>query len=500
MHTPPTQEEKYLYLDQGRKSIYVFGLFSTVCLLSGNILFVYYNQAAWAYGLFVLLTAFYLLLSYIVGFLGKEFDWEQHKKICTKWFDKADSASVDIYLPVCREPFEIIKNTWDGVSLLRKAHPQINIYVLDDGKEDSLKDLARKYKFNYIRRTTNELKKAGNLRNAFKRTSGEFILILDADFIPRVDVLIETLPYMFEHPKCAIVQTPQNFKTNDHSTWVGQGAASVQELFYRLMQVNRDTFNGGICVGTCALYRRTSLEPHGGTAAIEYSEDVRTGFRLVNDGWRIFYLPINLCRGICPDSLRAFITQQYRWSMGSISLFFSKEFWKSNLTKMQMICYMNGQMYYIATGLAVIFSPLPGIYLLVFRPDMIHWYNLLFSIPSFIFSTLFMKYWMKSPMGLFVLRSRCVAYYAHLLALKDYLFNTLEEWLPTGSVKQSKRYNDFKILFLIFGILPIMISFMLMVYRIIEGQSPIDFLLMFLFWCLNMAIHWPVLWSFEEDQ
>lgn len=81
-----------------------------------------------------------------------------------------------------------------------------------------------------------ELKKAGNLRYAFTCTSGEVILILDADFCPRPEFLRETLPY-FMNPSIGIVQTPQYFRWRKEQTWVEQGAAVTQELFYRMVQV-----------------------------------------------------------------------------------------------------------------------------------------------------------------------------------------------------------------------------------------------------------------------
>jgi cellulose synthase/poly-beta-1,6-N-acetylglucosamine synthase-like glycosyltransferase len=493
MHISPSLIEKDLFTDQGRLSLYCFGAVSTVCLLAGNILFVIYNPGVWPYAIFIALTAFYLSLSYLVGFLGKPFDLTLHNFLCLKWFDRSDEASVDIYLPVCGEDLEIILNTWRHVLNLRLTNNNIKVYVLDDGKNDEVKLQAEKFKFGYIRRETSELKKAGNLRNAFKITSGEFILILDADFCPRQDMLIEMLPYMFEYEKCAIVQSPQFFRVEDHQTWIGKGAAAVQELFYRLMQVNRDTFNGSICVGTCGLYRRKALEPFGGTAPIEYSEDVHTGFQLISTGWRIFYIPIILSAGVCPELLKSFFTQQYRWSLGSMSLFFSKKFWAAPITRMQKLCYMNGQFYYISTGIAALMAPVPGLFMLGFYPDKIHWYNLLLSVPSVLFSTVFMYYWMKLPMGIYVLRSRAVAYFAHLYALKDFLFNSLEEWVPTGVSKASKKYSSFKTLFMVFSICPQFVMLFLLLFRLYEGYGFTNFALVIPFMLFNAAITFPII-------
>lgn len=494
MHVPPCNVEKFVYLDSGRLSLYTFGAFSTFCLLTGNVFFVLHNPGFWPYALFVALTIFYLLLTYTVGFLGRPFDFVRHKSITAKWFDKAIDARVDVFLPVCREDFEIIKNTWAYVLKLKTIHPNLKIHVLDDGKDDRLEDLAKKCRLNYIRRETNVLKKAGNLRHAFRQTDSEFILIIDADFTVRDDILIETLPYFFEDKTAAIVQTPQKFSVSDHRTWIGRGTTIVQELFYRLLQTNRDTFNAAICTGTNAVYRRSALEPFGGTAAIPYSEDMRTSFMLISNFWRVYYLPINLAKGLCPDDLKSFFVQQMRWSLGSISLFFSKEFWVSPIDKMQRISYLTGILYYISTGLSVLFAPLPSILLLIFYPEKIMWFNLLFSVPSLIFSTIFMKWWIKEPFEFSVLRSRQVSYFSHLYALKDYLFDSLEAWVPTGDkTVKSKKFESFKIWFPILCIGPQLLTVGLLVFRIHQGFAVQNFTLLMLFMAFNAFITFPIL-------
>lgn len=82
-----------------------------------------------------------------------------------------------------------------------------------------------------------ELKKAGNLRYAFARTSGEAIVIFDADFCPRSDFLRETLPYLV-NPSIGILQTPQFFRRRDEQTWVEKGGGASQEFFYRMVQAS----------------------------------------------------------------------------------------------------------------------------------------------------------------------------------------------------------------------------------------------------------------------
>jgi cellulose synthase/poly-beta-1,6-N-acetylglucosamine synthase-like glycosyltransferase len=116
----------------------------------------------------------------------------------------------------------VLKNTYDHVYAL--DYPNFKVWVLDDGDDDNVRQLAESYDFNYIVRGDRPfLKKAGNLRSAFKFTSGEFSVIFDADFCPRTDFLKETIPYMQQDPLIAVLQTPQYFRVRKEQTWVEKG-------------------------------------------------------------------------------------------------------------------------------------------------------------------------------------------------------------------------------------------------------------------------------------
>jgi cellulose synthase (UDP-forming) len=125
------------------------------------------------------------------------------------------SLSVDVFLPVCGKPLDVLSNTWYGVQEVIEHNKNLVIkpWVLDDAASPEVHILADLFKFNYLVRDNRPyLKKAGNLRWAFQRTDGEYILILDADFRPLPEILDHLLPYMLDNPRCPIVQTPQFLK------------------------------------------------------------------------------------------------------------------------------------------------------------------------------------------------------------------------------------------------------------------------------------------------
>jgi cellulose synthase/poly-beta-1,6-N-acetylglucosamine synthase-like glycosyltransferase len=471
----PTLEEKNLYLKTNKKIFYAFGVSSFIVLMIGMWLFALAHPLFLLFSIFAFMVTVYLGVSYLIGIFGKEFT--PKKDLTFK------PTSVDVYLPCCGEDLEIIETTYKSVCKLKA-----NIYVLDDSGRDEIKALAEKYNFTYFRRPDPGVnKKAGNLRYAFARTTGEFIVIFDADFCPREDFIEELLPY-FNDPKVGIVQTPQYFNVSDKYNWVENGAAYIQELFYRLIQVNRASYDAAICVGTNAMYRRSALEPFGGTALIDYSEDVHTGFNVIKNGGKIVYVPINLAKGRCPDSLKTFFTQQYRWAMGSITLFMSSLFWKTKLTVMQRLCYLTGMFYYIVTGISIFITPLPSMLLLIFLPEKMFWYNIIFSLPSFIFGLVVLAYWSKAPFTFASVYCRYVSYYSHLFALVDKLRGNMLPWVPTGNknVKFS-RFAFFKNLVIGWNVFVLSTVFLLVGYRI-GDYTFYNFIPVMLFTLYNFVI------------
>lgn len=456
--TPPTEQEKYLYVKSNKYVLYLFSTVSTALLLTGAGLFATHRYAFIWYLPFILLLGWYLGVSYFVGIFSKVFSRSDHEKIVGGGADYL--PTVDVYLPSAGESLDVLENTYKHVAGLE--WPGVKVYVLDDSGRAEVAAKALIYGFTYFARSDRgHMKKAGNIRHAFPKTQGELLLILDADFAPRADFLKEIVPY-FVDEQIALVQTPQYFPPAANSqTWIQAGAASIQELFYRLIQVSRNHWGAAICVGTNAVYRREALEPFGGTYEIEHSEDVHTGFNLLKHGWKVVYVPIILASGLCPDALISYFTQQYRWCMGSTSLFFNRElFWKAKIPLVTRICYLSGMFYYMATALGVFFTPIPGLLMVWFSPDWVFWFNSIFSLPSFVMGIVFMSYWNKAPYGLRAVRARYVAYYAHVFALADKMLGTTMSWVPTGGgVKKLQKFKYFKLALASHNILVLMLAY-----------------------------------------
>lgn len=250
-----------------------------------------------------------------------------HRRLVAQWPYRGDpnAPSVEVFLPTAGEPLTVPANTYRRVAAL--DYPGVvSVYVLDDGARPEVAELANDYGLNYLSRPDRgRLKKAGNLGFGYASSHGDVIAVLDADFAPRPDYLRELMPYL-EDQSVGIVQSPQFFQTHGLTSWLQRAAGATQELFYRWVQPSRDAIEAPICVGTCALYRRAALAAAGGFAQIEHSEDVHTGVKILGAGYYVRYVPTVLSKGECPDSLSAFMSQQYRWCAGSMSLMTNADF------------------------------------------------------------------------------------------------------------------------------------------------------------------------------
>jgi cellulose synthase (UDP-forming) len=432
--SPPNDEEKLWYF--GRQHLWLIGA-RTIAAAAAAIslaLFSTTTPILWLFWPMLSIFALYMVLTHYTTTRKRSMTLAEHRATVTGW-RPAQHPSVDIFLPCAGEDIEILRNTYLHVGGLRYPG-EIRVHVLDDGDRVEVGESATEFGFGYhVRPDRPHMKKAGNLKYGFEHSGNQLIVIFDADFCPRSDFLDELVPY-FEDPTIGIVQSPQFFDSNKRMGWLQSGAGAVQESFYRWAQPSRDKIGAPICVGTCAIYRRSALEVSGGFAQIGHSEDVHTGVNLLKVGFRTIYIPIVLAKGVCPDKLSSFISQQYRWCAGSMSLLVDQEFHDSPLTYRQRMCFFTGFGYYISTGVGVYLLSLPTLVMLWFLPDHIVLQNFFWMIPTFaLYPFIAMVHktrWTPSTLRIYTISS-----FSHAAAIWHVLRGRPAEWVPSGEVKKT---------------------------------------------------------------
>ncbi|KAH8647779.1 nucleotide-diphospho-sugar transferase [Xylariales sp. PMI_506] len=489
--SPPDDKEKYSYVSMNRKFLLVFDLLSALAISVAMWLFVKSGPAFYWYSIYALLVFLVLFPCYTISVLGKSFSRQEHEEILKKVnLAQENAPTVDIFLPVCKEDSEVLENTWSYIKKLQYFDRKLKVYVLDDGAEQRVSELADKYGFLYVVRDDRpHLKKAGNIRWAFARTSGDYFVIFDADFCPRSDFLLETIPRAEGDPKAAIIQTPQFFRSTPDQSWVEQGAGPPQEYFYRVVETTRDHWGAAVCVGSNAVYRRTALAEIGGAAEIDSSEDIFTGIELIRRSWKVRYVPLVLACGVCPNTMRSFFAQQTRWCSGTTTMISNLAFWRSKLSFGQRACYILGFLFYLLQALGPFLNPLPGPLLLWIAPHWVFYYNAFFAVPCIVYGFIVMPIWARSRFPFCVQYTSVIAAYASLSALIDLVLRRADNWVPSGSNNKSKntKYRDMRILAWVWTILHYGNLITAVTYRLVTGFTWYQVIPMLVLECLFLV-------------
>ena len=146
--SPPTADEKTSYVDRhlGYLTLVVLIGYSSI-IISQAIMEVRYR--AWALAPWTAFTVLYLLVSLVSNFAGRDFDLAAHRAKVGTWRPQY-YPDVDIFLPICGEPLELLHNTWTYVyELLQSYQGDAIAYVLDDKADPGARDLARDFGFVY---------------------------------------------------------------------------------------------------------------------------------------------------------------------------------------------------------------------------------------------------------------------------------------------------------------------------------------------------------------
>lgn len=235
---------------------------------------------------------------------------------------------VDVFIATYNEDIDVLEKTIAGAIALDWPKDRINVFILDDGKRDWLQQYCNQRNVGYLTRPDNSHAKAGNINAAIARTSGEYFMVLDADFVPQKNFLYRSLG-LFDDPKVGIVQIPHNFYNLDPmqaNLQLRNVMPGDQRLFFDKIMPGRDGWDASFCCGSNSITRRTAMEEIGNklpTGSI--TEDMLLTLALLRKGYVTRYLNERLAIGLAPESLTAMYVQRARWARGAIQMIFLKD-------------------------------------------------------------------------------------------------------------------------------------------------------------------------------
>src|SRR4051794_25433110 len=285
----------------------------------------------------------------------------------------AEVPDIDVLITAYGEAPELVATTLRAARDMTLAH---RTWVLDDGDSDVLRDICAREDVGYLRREGGRNAKAGNVNAALARTTGEFVVILDADHVPEPHFLLQILPH-FQDPDVAFVQSPQSY--TNQTNLVSAGASEAQRIFYELVCPGKNHFNAAFCVGTNVMLRRAALDEIGGIATGSNSEDIWTSLELHRRGWKSTYVPQVLARGLAPADVSSYFKQQLRWACGGFEVLLRGRLFRrgNGLTTDQRLQYLFVGTHYLLSLAMLTFMLLPALYLLFglspIRADGLTW-------------------------------------------------------------------------------------------------------------------------------
>ncbi len=229
---------------------------------------------------------------------------------------------VTVQIPLYNEP-AVAARVIAAAGDLRWPADRLEIQVLDDSTDDTVAIAAagtaalrgRGLSAHHVRRPHRAGFKAGALAHGLTRARGDFLLVLDADFVPPPDFLERTIP-CFADATIGCVQA-RWAHLNRAASPLTEAQALILDGHFAVEQTARHrsgrffNFNG-----TAGVWRRAAIAAAGGWSADTLTEDTDLSYRAQLAGWRLAFLPDVTAAAELPAAMAAFQSQQFRWAKG----------------------------------------------------------------------------------------------------------------------------------------------------------------------------------------
>lgn len=318
-------------------------------------------------GLVLLFAETYAWIVLVLGYF--QVIWPLNRQPVPLPKDTTQWPTVDLFVPTYNEDLSVVKNTIYAALGIDWPKDKLKVWILDDGNRPAFRQFAEEVGVEYIARPTHEHAKAGNINNALKYATGEFVSIFDCDHVPTRSFLQMTMGWFLKEKELAMMQTPHHFFSPDpFERNLGRFRKTPNEgtLFYGLVQDGNDMWDATFFCGSCAVIRRKPLDEIGGIAVETVTEDAHTSLRLHRRGYTSAYMRIPQAAGLATESLSAHIGQRIRWARGMVQIFrLDNPLIGKGLKLAQRLCYVNAMFHFLSGIPRLIFLTAPLAFLLL---------------------------------------------------------------------------------------------------------------------------------------
>jgi len=231
--------------------------------------------------------------------------------------------AVTVQLPIYNEKY-VVERLIDAVCKLDYPLDKLEIQVLDDSTDETVTVISEKVQhyqakqinIQHIRRLERVGFKAGALQYGLQQTDSEYLAIFDADFMPRPDFLLKTLP-KFTHERIGMVQTKWSHLNKDYGL-LTKIQAFWLDAHFTVEQKGREQAGSFINFnGTAGMWRKSCIINAGGWQHDTLTEDLDLSYRAQLRGWKFVYREEIESPAELPVAIPAIKSQQYRWNKGA---------------------------------------------------------------------------------------------------------------------------------------------------------------------------------------
>ncbi len=284
-------------------------------IIGSWILLIFYALAL-AFIFFYSLSQMHLVILYLKD--------KQNQPVETPKLEIKDYPLVTVQLPLYNELY-VVDRLIDCIASLHYPKEKLEIQLLDDSNDETTAIIEKKINkyqsvgldIQLIRRPDRTGYKAGALKYGLEKAKGEFIAIFDADFLPRVDFLLKTIPHLVTNQKLGVVQTRWEHLNKDYS-YLTKLQAFGLDAHFTVEQVGRNSAGHFINFnGTGGVWRKACIYDAGNWQADTLTEDLDLSYRAQLCGWDFKYLEHIGAPAELPATMNALKSQQFRWTKGA---------------------------------------------------------------------------------------------------------------------------------------------------------------------------------------
>jgi hypothetical protein len=229
----------------------------------------------------------------------------------------------------------VARRVIEAASAMTWPVDRLSVQVLDDSTDADTRALVDRVCADvrasigvdcHVRRRADRVGyKAGALEAGRRQTDAEFLVIFDADFLPRADFLLRAIPHFYRpdgEPDLglALVQTQWGHLNADESRLTRAQSLWVDDHHTLQMSWRAAVWQFVNFTGTAGVWRASAIQDAGGWRAASLVEDCELSFRHLFAGYRTTFVKEIVAPAELPATFTAYKAQQKRWTQGWVQL------------------------------------------------------------------------------------------------------------------------------------------------------------------------------------